>query len=186
MEIKLDVVLKADESLLKVASLLANALKGQAQTTVSEPTGSATKAKPTEIEKEKVVAGKVQDDVIQRAGSTMYFVHTSSDEIFSIKKGDAIPTSPTIVELTKAQYLERKTAQEESKAEAEKQETIKEDKNDTSILSIVELRATFSKLSEAGKQKDGKALLAELGYKKLSEIPEEERATVKEKAEELL
>lgn len=174
MEIKLDVVLKADDTLLKFASVIAHALSGQAQgskTTVKKEVSTAPKTEASE-------KPEPETDVVKRATKIMYFEHDPSGDLFTLKKGDAIPTGEGINELTKQEYLEKKTAVEDSDQETEQ--------NDQPVISIVELRSTFSQLSAAGKQKEGKALLTKLGYKKLSEIPEEERVTVKAQAEEIL
>lgn len=122
------------------------------------------------VEQERNIATKV-----------MYFIHSESDSLFTVKKGEELPQIELVEEITKEEFNRLQALKETAKEDIpqEKEETV-------SVITLVTVRAHLQKLQEAGMQKDAKAILTDLGRKKLSDVPEEDYQTILDKVEELL
>ncbi|WP_338631511.1 hypothetical protein [Clostridium baratii] len=80
------------------------------------------------------------------------------------------------------------TDKKDDNLEIEKEQIeIKEDKKESNHkVTKEEVRAVFTKLIKAGKQKEAKELTAKYGASKLPDVKEEDYAAIKEEAEALL
>ena len=77
---------------------------------------------------------------------------------------------------------------DEAKAESPKEEVKEEPKEEVpteQAISLEEVRAKLTALSESGKQAEAKDLITSAGAKKLTEIPKEKYAELLAKAEKL-
>ncbi|MBB6622060.1 hypothetical protein H7E67_01325 [Clostridium gasigenes] len=72
------------------------------------------------------------------------------------------------------------------KVETETTEPVQEVEKTEKVITMVDVRAVFSKLIKAGKQADAKKITLEFGANKLTELKEEHYAAAIEKAEALL
>lgn len=82
-----------------------------------------------------------------------------------------------------AQEVAQETAQEVA---PEKEEAKAEEPTQVKKLTKEDIRAIFSKLIQAGKQKEAKELTNRYGAKKIPEIKEEDYEAIYKEAEELL
>lgn len=82
----------------------------------------------------------------------------------------------------------KETDKKDDNLEIEKEQIeIKEDKKESNHkVTKEEVRAVFTKLIKAGKQKEAKELTAKYGAAKLPDVKEEDYAAIKEEAEALL
>lgn len=85
----------------------------------------------------------------------------------------------------KAETPMKETAKQEPGVKAEESEPTKLDEPGSQIT-LVTVRGYLQKLQDAGRQKDAKAILTDLGHKKLSDVPKEDYQTILDKVEELL
>jgi len=97
---------------------------------------------------------------------------------------EKIETDPVKTE-PKTEPEKEAPKKEEPKPETEKETEPKEDKQESAI-SLETVKSKLVELAQAGKQKEVKALITEMGVNKLPEVPEEKYLELLEKAEALL
>lgn len=86
---------------------------------------------------------------------------------------------------TESKTEPEKETPKQDEPEPEKKTEPKEDKQESTI-SLETVKSKLVELAQAGKQKDVKALITEMGVNKLPEVPEEKYPELLEKAEALL
>ncbi|MCI1574710.1 MAG: hypothetical protein LKH78_03135 [Weizmannia coagulans] len=87
--------------------------------------------------------------------------------------------------LEKVNAPEKEKSEDRKKDPAKDQQPDPEPKEDKPTISLEAVRAKLAELSQAGMQKEVKALINSYGVKKLTEIPKDKYAEVLEKAGEL-
>ncbi|MCK1996828.1 hypothetical protein MPH47_06230 [Psychrobacillus psychrodurans] len=93
-----------------------------------------------------------------------------------------LPTSALVKDAKK------ETAKKETPKKTEElvEEQMEDTNNDAPEITLVTVRSYLQKLQDAGRQKDAKAILVDLGHKKLSDVPEDDYPVIIAKVEELL
>lgn len=97
-----------------------------------------------------------------------------------------LPTSAPVKE-AKKETVKKEAPKKEEPIEEVVEDQVEETKEDgTPEITLVTVRSHLQKLQDAGRQKDAKAILVDLGHKKLSDVPEDEYSVIIAKVEELL
>lgn len=90
-----------------------------------------------------------------------------------------------IIESSKKEEPKQEEAKEPDTKVQPESETDSSNEEETPTISLEVVRSKLAVLSQAGKQKEVKALITSFGVKKLTEIPEEKYPEVLEAAEKL-
>ena len=129
-----------------------------------------------------------------------FTIEVEAPELLSVLERIATALETTSVRnVTVINPLDEGTQKAETRKKPDKKETVKAEEKDElpeSIeaveedskpdITLVMVRAHMQKLSDAGRQADAKGILASRGYKKLSDVPEDEYGEIIEVIEGLL
>lgn len=149
------------------------------------------------IEAKKIFEAGVPDDHGNMvADHDMYLYHEGSDDYFIVKKGESYNREEfarnDVVELPKSEWSKQKKAEKEEAPKAE--EPKKEEpapaepapKKEEPKIDRAEMRKLLSALNKSTGKNTARELISELGYKVLTEVPDDKLPELKAKAEEAI